>query len=172
MKAHLLMTATLTAAAVLCEGRAWAEYDLYKNEAKGTDLKFNADVIAAWYNSNNSWFGNSEAFLGANTDNWTDIGIEPKFSFNTTAGKGTLFAAVSGVYTSTAGDDASGLTVGLDKKSSFTLEQGNVGWKAEDAFATGSLVEMVHRLERIHLKTYPKSYPPFIDATGSLAFLE
>jgi hypothetical protein len=50
-----------------------------------------------------------------------------------------LFAALSGVYTSTAGDDASGLTVGLDKKSAFTLEQGNVGWQAEDLLHAGWL---------------------------------
>jgi hypothetical protein len=131
---HALVSATLIGAAVLAAGPASAEYELYKNEAKGTDLKFNTDVIAAWYNSNNSWFGNSETFLGANTDNWADVGLEPKFTFETHAGKGTLFAALSGVYTSTAGDDASGLTVGLDKTSSFTLEQGNVGWKAENLF--------------------------------------
>jgi len=136
MKARnaLLPTAALIGMTAFAPRLALAEYELYKNEAKGSDLTFNTDVIAAWYNSNNSWFGNSEAFLGANTNNWADIGIEPKLAFHTNAGKGTLFANLSGVYTSTAGDDASGLTVGLDKKSSFTLEQGNVGWEAEGLF--------------------------------------
>ena len=111
-----------------------AEHELYRDAERGTKLDFTLDLAAAWYGGKDSWFGNSEAFLGASTDTWADIGASPGLTFETRAGKGTFFSALSAVYTSTAGDDASGLTVGLDKKSELTLELGNVGWKVEDLF--------------------------------------
>src|SRR5262249_12996254 len=111
-----------------------AEHELYRDEERGTKLDFTLDLAAAWYGGKDSWFGHSEAFLGASTDTWADIGAAPGLAFDTRAGMGTFFAEPSAVYTSTAGDDASGLTVGLDKKSELTLELGNVGWKAEDLF--------------------------------------
>ena len=49
-------------------------------------------------------------------------------------GKGTLFGKVSGVYTTTAGDDASGLTIGLDDTDELTVEQAHIGWRSEDLF--------------------------------------
>ena len=45
-----------------------------------------------------------------------------------------MSAQLSGVYTKTYDDDASGLTVGLDDTDSFTLEQANIGWKVTDLF--------------------------------------
>jgi hypothetical protein len=111
-----------------------AEHELYSDEERATKLDFTLDLAAAWYGGKNSWFGHSEEFLGASTDTWADIGAAPGLTFETRAGKGTFFSNLSAVYTSTAGDDASGLTVGLDKKSELTLELGNVGWKAEDLF--------------------------------------
>jgi hypothetical protein len=114
-----------------------AEHELYGNEERGSKLDFTLDLAAAWYGGKDSWFGHSEAFLGASTDTWADLGAAPGLTFETRAGKGTFFSALSAVYTTTAGDDASGLTVGLDKKSELTLELGNVGWKAEDLFGAG-----------------------------------
>ncbi|HUL82370.1 MAG TPA: hypothetical protein VL131_09510 [Gammaproteobacteria bacterium] len=131
---NALLAASVCVASAAVAPRALAEYELYKNDGRGTKLDFTLDLAGAWYGGRNSWFGQSEAFLGANTDTWADIGAEPGLSFETRAGKGTFFGVVSAVYTSTAGDDASGLTVGLDSKSELTLEQGNVGWKAEDVF--------------------------------------
>ena len=114
---------------------AHAEHEIYRDDDHGTKLDLTLDLAAAWYGGKDSWFGHSEAFLGASTDTWADIGAAPGLTFETRAGKGTFFSALSAVYTSTAGDDASGLTVGLDKKSELTLELGNVGWKAEDCRA-------------------------------------
>jgi hypothetical protein len=111
-----------------------AEHELYRDEEQGTKLDFTLDLAGAWYGGKDSWFGHSEAFLGASTDSWAELGAVPGLAFETRAGKGTFFSALSAVYTITAGDDASGLTVGLDKKSELTLELGNVGWKAEDLF--------------------------------------
>ena len=80
---------------------AWAEQTLYRDPERATELVLNLDVIGAWYPSRDAWFGESEAFLGAPVDRWAEFGIEPTLSFETRAGRGSLFAALSGVYTST-----------------------------------------------------------------------
>jgi hypothetical protein len=132
--AALASSIAVSTVAAAVSRAAFAEWEIYSEETQATKLVLNVDVAAAWYNSNDSWFGESQSFLGANTDHWAEIGLEPTLSFETRAGNGILFAGLSGVYTSTSGDDASGLTVGLTDKSSFTLEQGHMGWRGEDIF--------------------------------------
>lgn len=130
----LVAGATLLGILVLAPRPAAAQREIYRDELHGAELDFNFDLIGGWYNSNNSWFGRSAQLLGANTDHWTEVGMEPGLTYQRSLGRGTLFGAVSGVYTSTAGNDASGLTVGLDNASEFTLELGNVGWRIDDVF--------------------------------------
>jgi hypothetical protein len=137
--------ALLAVAAAIAPRLVRAEHELYSDEQRATKLDFTLDLAAAWYGGKDSWFGHSEAFLGASTDTWADIGAAPGLTFETRAGNGTFFSALSAVYTSTAGDDASGLTVGLDKKSELTLELGNVGWKADDLFGGYSFTATLGR---------------------------
>ena len=115
---------------------AMAEWEIY-NEGE-TKLIFNVDVLGAGFLQDDSWFGASDEFLGADTDNWFELGIEPKASFETGAGKGILSAQLSGVATRTWGDDASGLTVDQEETHEIALEQANIGW---------SLGEFSSRLE-------------------------
>ncbi len=112
-----------------------AEHMLYRDAERGTELVLNAEVVGAWYRSDDSWFGESESFLGVNVEQWADFGVEPTLSFKARAGPGSLFTALSGVYASTVGDDAAGSTVGLDDTDSLTLEQANVGWRVDDILA-------------------------------------
>jgi len=134
MKVKLRLCATLlVSASLFTPSAALAEFDLYNRD--GTKLVFNADLAVVGFLSNNSWFGQSESFLGADTDNWLELGFEPQLSFETPLGKGTFFGKLSGVYTDTFGDDASGLTIGLDDTHDWTLEQGNIGWKTGDLFS-------------------------------------
>jgi len=94
----------------------------------------NLDAMGALYRSDDAWFGESEAFLGAPVDRWAELGVEPTLSFATRAGRGSLFAVLSGVYTSTSDDDAAGSTVGLADTDALTLEQAHVGWRRDDVF--------------------------------------
>jgi hypothetical protein len=112
---------------------AEAEHALYRDSDR--ELLFNVDVLGAWYSSDESWFGESQSFLGADVDQWAELGVEPGLSFTSRAGRGTLFAALSGVYARTLHDDAAGSTVGLDDTASLTLEQAHVGWRADGLFA-------------------------------------
>lgn len=101
---------------------------------EGTTWAYRADAIAALYSSNDAWFGASESFLGLGVDHWADVGLDAGLSFEKKLADGTFFSELSGVYTSTSGDDASGSTVGLADTSALTLEQAHVGWKADDLF--------------------------------------
>jgi hypothetical protein len=110
-----------------------AGYSLYdKNDTK---VDFNFMVQGAQFGQNESWFGESHSFLNASESHWTEFGTEPGLKFETKLGAGTLFGEVSGVYTRTSGDDASGITSGLDDESKMTLEQGHLGWKVDDVFS-------------------------------------
>ena len=117
----------------LFAGMAAAEFEFYNKD--GTKIVLNADIVGAGFANSESFFGNSEGFLGANTDDWFELGFEPRLSFETPAGPGTIFGQLSGVYTNTFGDDASGLTIGLDSTDEATLEQAHIGWKADDLFS-------------------------------------
>jgi hypothetical protein len=97
-------------------------------------LTFNADLVVAGFANGDPWFGESEAFLGGDTDTWAELGFEPQLSLETPFGRGTFFGKLSAVYTSTFSDDASGLTIGLDDTDDLTLEQGHVGWRTSDLF--------------------------------------
>jgi hypothetical protein len=126
----LSMAAALLAASA---GIARAEQEILSND-DGMMLTFSVDVIGAGFSATDSWFGESDAFLGTNTDDWAEFGAEPKLALTMPMGEGEFFGEVSGVYTSTYADDASGLTVGLEDKQELTLEQGHIGWRAEDFF--------------------------------------
>jgi hypothetical protein len=126
----LVAAASVAKAPSLC-----AEHTIYSNAERGAQLVLEADMVGAWYRSSDAWFGESESFLGADLDQWADFGVEPTLSFETRAGRGNVFAALSGVYASTVGDDAAGSTVGFDDTDSLTLEQAHVGWRVEDVLA-------------------------------------
>lgn len=133
MKAKLLLCATLLSGASLFTSAAFGEYELYSRD--GTKLLFNADLAVAGFLNNNSWFGQSEAFLGDDTDSWLELGFEPQLSLETPLGGGTLFGKLSAVYTNTFGEDASGLTIGADDTHDLSIEQGHIGWKKGDLFS-------------------------------------
>ena len=124
-----LAGAVLASAGVLTATAAFAEHEIYKDKEGTTKITFEHHVIASGYASQDSWFGESESFLGDETDNWGEFGFEPGLSLEMPVGEGTLFGKVSGVYTTTAGDDASGLTIGLDDTDELTLEQAHIGWR-------------------------------------------
>jgi hypothetical protein len=132
MKARLLLCATLVSGASLFTSAALAEYELYSRD--GTKLVFNADLAVVGFLNNNSWFGESESFLGDDTDSWLELGFEPQLSLETPLGGGTLFGKLSAVYTNTFGEDASGLTIGAEDTHDLSIEQGHIGWKKGDLF--------------------------------------
>jgi hypothetical protein len=127
-----LLRTAMFAGAALTAATAAGEYTVY--ESGDRKVNFELTVIGAQFLNQDSWFGESESFLGADTDDWSEFGAEPGLTFEAGLGGGTLFGAVSGVYTTTGGDDASGLTVGSNDADDLTLEQGHLGWRVSDLF--------------------------------------
>jgi hypothetical protein len=110
-----------------------AAHKLYNKDETKLDLNFT--VVGAQFINQDSWFGESENFLGGDTDDWAEFGAEPGLAFEMGLGGGTLFGEVSGAYTTTAGDDASGLTIGNDDADDMSIEQGHLGWRMGDLFS-------------------------------------
>jgi hypothetical protein len=124
--------AMVLASAMLATAPASAEWEVYNRD--GAKLVINADIIGAGFANADSWFGEDEEFLGDDTDNWLEFGFEPKLSGEMPLGGGTAYGQVSGVYTATIGEDASGLSIGTDAHE-LLIEQGHIGWKKDDLFA-------------------------------------
>jgi len=95
---------------------------------------WNLNIAAATFLGSNSYFGESADVLGANTDDWTEAAIEVGFTGFIPLGKGTFFGAFSGLFSNTWGDDASGLTVGLDQTHDADIEQAHIGWRSGSTF--------------------------------------
>jgi len=104
-------------------------------EEGDTKAAVSLSLVTAGFDNYGSWFGESESFLGVDSDGWMEIGAEPGLTVEFALGNGTAFGGVSGVYTGTFNDDASGLTAGMDDPDDFTLEQAHLGWRLEDVFA-------------------------------------
>ncbi|HKX56026.1 MAG TPA: hypothetical protein VJN01_07995, partial [Xanthomonadales bacterium] len=113
---------------------AAADIELHSGEqsklvAKGT-------VIAAGFWDPDSWFGQSEEFLGANTDDWGEFGAEIGLAWEYTYDdNSTFFAEFSGLYTATGGEDASGVNTGGDDSDQADVEQAHIGWRYSDPFS-------------------------------------
>lgn len=85
---------------------------------------------------NSSYFGESEALFGSNTDDWSEAVLELGILGFKPLGKGTFFGALSGLYSKTWGHDASGLTVGYEQTGEFDIEQAHIGWRSGDTLAS------------------------------------
>jgi hypothetical protein len=118
------------ALSVSLPGLALADYELHKTDQSSLVLK--GTVMGAYFPNSDSWFGESESFLGADTDDWGEFGAEIGLAFEHTSGKSTFFAELSGLYTATGGDDASGLTIGEDDTDQANIEQAHIGWRYSD----------------------------------------
>ncbi len=105
------LRALLLAGSALCTLPAYAGYDVIASD--DTKLTFNFDAVAASFQGEDSWFGESKSFNGEPTNSWGEFGVEPRLTLATALGGGTLFGQLSVVYTATHSDDASGLTIGM-----------------------------------------------------------
>jgi hypothetical protein len=66
-----------------------ADYELYKNDE--TRLVLKGTFMGAFF-QNGSWFGQSEEFLGGDTDSWGEFGAELGLAWEYTSGKSSVFA--------------------------------------------------------------------------------
>ena len=129
---HPLRRFCVLVVAVLYSTSALADYELYKEGDTTLNLQFT--TIGAQFGQDQSWFGEASSFIGSGGHHWTEFGTEFGGKGEMGLWGGTFFGEASGIYTRSSGDDASGVTVGLDEESETTLEQGHIGWKTADTF--------------------------------------
>lgn len=118
------------AVAVAAATPAAAQTTVYESDDVSLDVA--ADATAVVFTQNNSWFGEPETNIGADTDSWAELAFEPQLylTVRNVLG-GELSAGVSTVTTKTYGESADGLAVGFDDPGATTLEKLYVGWKTE-----------------------------------------
>ena len=75
----------------------FAQEKLEGDGSSGFDVYL--EIAGATFLGKNSYFGESEDFIGANTDNWTEGAFELGIRGETPAGKGTFFGDISGLVT-------------------------------------------------------------------------
>jgi len=105
------------------------------------NLKPGLQVEAAQYLQGNSWFGQSQANIGAKSDAWTEAVATPSFDWRYTWPKGSTFygrTSVIGAFTN--GIDAEGKNVNAPRIADVELEDAYLGWKSGDLLK-GSLGE-------------------------------
>lgn len=123
---------SLIAAAVAAAGSTPATAQTTIYESDDVSLEVAGDATAVVFTQNNSWFGEAEANIGADTDSWAELAFEPQLylTVRNVLG-GELSAGVSTVTTKTYGESADGLAVGFDDPAATTLEKLYVGWKTD-----------------------------------------
>lgn len=121
------------AVVALAPSLAVADIELYSDEQ--SSLVFKGSIATVGFLMDDSWFGESDSFLGADTDTWAEFGAELGLAWEHTSGRSTWFAELSGLYTATGGDDASGLTIGIGDQDQADIEQAHLGWRYDDPVA-------------------------------------
>jgi hypothetical protein len=124
---------------IVCSQLGFSSVGLAREDASaGNQRGFDwiLHIGAATFLGRNSWFGQSEEFVGAETDNWSEAAIKLGFKGHTPLGRGSFFGGISGVFSKTWGDDASGLTVGLDQTHEADIELAFIGWRSGTTFSS------------------------------------
>lgn len=127
--------AAMLVAVAFAEGVARSADDEPADPPTAFEYEFGLDLNAFFASNDEAWFGESPAVVGAEIDQWSEYGVEPSVAFRMPSGKGTLFGTLSVVGTYTLGNDASGLTIGIRNPREVTLEQGHLGWTAEEVLS-------------------------------------
>ncbi|HBL93770.1 MAG TPA: hypothetical protein DHV57_15485 [Hyphomonas sp.] len=109
---------------------AAAQINLYDSEDVAIDFGLDAATVA--FAQSNPWFGEPEANIGVDTNNWAEIAVEPQLyvTLKNVFG-GELSAGLSAVATMTYGESADGFAAGIDDPGKATLEKLYVGWKTD-----------------------------------------
>jgi hypothetical protein len=78
-RSRMAIRAVLFATVSLLATTAAADYSIYEEGDRKVDFKLT--VVGAQFMNTDSWFGESENFLGGNTDDWAEVGAEPGVAF-------------------------------------------------------------------------------------------
>lgn len=101
-------------------------------------LKASLKAEMAYFDQSNSWFGEAQANLGANSTDWYETVITPAIngSYFFDDDKGELYGRLDMVSANTEDTDAAGSNVGRGKDASHTaVENAYLGWRSGDMWS-------------------------------------
>lgn len=144
----LTRTVTAFAAAGLLATHAVAQnpagdfLNFYNDESTGNSIKGDMGFYSAHFAQSNSWAGNSEELLGADSDFWGEYGVTAGIEGVYHLANGSRFSSrVSGVFSSTnhgldaGGSNISGAGDDDTDRSALTFEEVYVRWSSGDLYS-------------------------------------
>jgi hypothetical protein len=93
-------------------------------------------VETAAFLQGNSWFGQSQANIGAVSKNWTETVLTPSVDWRYPLDDGSsVYGRLSAIGAATDGVDAGGSNANSPQISAFEIEDSYVGWRSGSLFA-------------------------------------
>jgi hypothetical protein len=97
-------------------------------------LKPGLGLEAAQFLQSNSWFGQSQANIGAKSGDWTEVVATPSLDWRyALANRSTIYGRTSVIGAFTEGVDAEGSNVNAPRIVDVELEDSYLGWRSGDA---------------------------------------
>jgi hypothetical protein len=133
----LLSTPVLTGTVHAEEAEQANPLQFYTGD-NGSYAKLTIEASLGFFTQDNSWFGNSEGYLGEKSDSWWESLVRPGFEFNyVLADSQALYGQLDGVQANTFGGlDGAGSNLDFGDTSNFRIDHAYVGWKSGKLFST------------------------------------
>ena len=140
---NLVAIICLSMLIVFAAGNVWAEDSDAKNPLSlwkgqgGSYLKLTFSSEIAYFDQNNSWFGEDRDNLGDKSDDWWEAtirpGIEGSYFFDAA---GEAYGRFDAVQANTQDIDGAGSNVGLGDVSKIRVEEAYAGWRSGNLFSS------------------------------------
>jgi hypothetical protein len=124
-------------------GLSFAEEDAAKNPLRfweGQNKSYLQGTFSAqvgYFTQKNSWFGEAEANLGEDSDDWWESairpGIEGSYFFDTA---GEIYGRFDAIQANTQNTDAAASNNGLGNNSKIRVEESYLGWRSGNLFSS------------------------------------
>lgn len=137
--ASLLLSATLVAGNVQAADEEKANPLQFYTGANGSYAKVTLEASLGFFTQDNSWFGNSEAYLGKKSDSWWESLIRPGIDVSyTLPSTQTIYGQLDAVQANTFGGiDAAGSNVDFgDDVDNLRIDNAYAGWCSGNMFSS------------------------------------
>jgi hypothetical protein len=136
--ATLLMATPFMAGSVQAEEAEQANPLQFYTGDNGSFAKLTIGASLGFFTQDNSWFGNSEGYLGKKSDSWWESLVRPGFEFNyVLANTQSFYGQLDGVQANTFGGlDAAGSNFDFGDTNDFRIDHAYAGWKSGNLFSS------------------------------------
>ena len=103
----------------------------------GTFLQAGVKGEFAYFDQDDSWFGESESNLGKKSETWFEQAYTlSMFGSYFLQDAGEVYGRVSGLHMRTGNTDAAGSTLGVSQDENTRLQSAYLGWRSADLFSS------------------------------------